>query len=757
MSNGTAQAGSAIATYRVLREFGHRTQRSFGAVRSDGLLVVLHRFTRDGKSEGTRVSAEEMAILLRDARCLAKNWHPNIALVRHVELANDVLHVATELLDGVTLAELLELASARRSLPEEPSLSHSVLARIFLDVLAGLQALHSLRDGINTPLYAYHGELCPENVVVGKDGVARLINVFRPRPVTPNRESEALGYTAPETLAVEDGQDSRVDIYATGVMLWEALMERRLYSDTDPNRIAARQREEDVARPNARLAEIAMRALAFDPAIRYRNAQDMASSIRAASGTIAPGSTVAHIVTELAGETIRTRRLNLEPLASGRYRPFATPPPMMRSGTRVRAAFDSRPDEPPPPPPTTRAVAVPLDDASEPSTTAKTAPPPKPTVRAVVVADEAPPSAPEARAPSSARLAAKKPPSPPKPHDTRRSSGAHPTAQKPPSLPTPPDARSPSGAHSAAQKPPSLPTPPDARPPSGAHPAASKPPSLPKPPEHVFPLPSVRWQGREVAIPPASNDDDLPGPRQSMPDGDYLARYASDARRRASSERIRVPNAKPSDDSRKDDADALEVARQVVVSTSSIAPPRAVLPGPTPASTAERLIPGDATLSAPRLPSLAFESAPSGEFLREPSTRTPFVVDLVAPFDAARERRRRLVLLAAIVTTALLVVVLLSGAVATRSSGREVADTQEPNVNSEPPVPVAEEPILPPSEPVVTPAPAETSEATTEPSSANETRDEVSPAASPAPPAAPKPRATTNVSKRKSIYDPSNY
>ncbi|MDF2695790.1 MAG: hypothetical protein K0S65_4173, partial [Labilithrix sp.] len=337
MSNGTAHENSAIARYRVLRELGTRSLRTYAAARDDGSLVVLHRFTRTPQPEqgGELVSAEEMALLLRDARCLAKNWHPNLARVKHVELHGDVLDIATELVDGVTLEEIFTLASARRLHPDEPVLSHAIVARIFLDVLAGLSALHAMRDGINAPLGAFHGELCPANVVIGKDGVARLICVLRPRPVTVVESSEALGYAAPETLAAEPTQDGRVDLYAAGVMLWEALTERRLYDERIPARIAQRQREEDVARPEARLADVVMRALAFDPAVRFRNAQEMATNIRALAGTVAQGSTVAQLIGELAGERIRTRRAELEPLASGRHVVPSTP---MRSRTRMRSA-----------------------------------------------------------------------------------------------------------------------------------------------------------------------------------------------------------------------------------------------------------------------------------------------------------------------------------------------------------------------------------------------------------------------------------
>lgn len=344
MANEAAQSSSAIATYRVLRELGKRSQRAYAAVRGDGSLVVLHRFTRSAADlDGELVSAEEMALLLRDARCIEKNWHPNVARVRHVDLAGDVLHVASDLVDGVTLDELLALARARRAHPEEPALSHAVLARVFLDVLAGLHALHSLRDGINAPIDARHGELCPANVVVGRDGVARVVNVLRPRRARVPTASEGLCYASPEALAGEAGQDARADVHAVGVMLWEALSERRLYDERDPARVAQRQREEEVAPPNARLAEVATRALSFDPALRFRTAQDMAASVRALAGTVAAGSSVAQIVGDLAGDRIRARRAELDPRSSGPQR-RSSPTLVTMPAQEVRVLAPTSPD-----------------------------------------------------------------------------------------------------------------------------------------------------------------------------------------------------------------------------------------------------------------------------------------------------------------------------------------------------------------------------------------------------------------------------
>ncbi|MBX3199359.1 MAG: protein kinase [Labilithrix sp.] len=311
-----------------MRELGARAQRSYAAIREPHELVVVHRFARRAAGgaavlEGATVlAAEELGLLLRDAQCLAKNWHPNIARIKHVDLVGGDLTLASELVDGATLADLSAIAAGRGA-----ALPLDVLVRVLLDVLAGLHGLHGLRDNARTPIGAVHGELCPANVVVGRDGVARLVNALRPRPLTVAAGSEGVGYAAPETLD-RAPIDARADVHAAGVILWEALTGKRLHDERDPARVLARQREVDIARPALppgspyqALADIAMRALAFDPALRFRTATEMASELRKLpAARIATGSVVAGWVNEVDGDRIRGRRAALDPTSSGSRR-----------------------------------------------------------------------------------------------------------------------------------------------------------------------------------------------------------------------------------------------------------------------------------------------------------------------------------------------------------------------------------------------------------------------------------------------------
>lgn len=157
MSTGAAPA-SGIATYRILRELGSRSQRSYAAIREPHDLVVIHRFGRHPGDGGPPVaegvaalSPEQLGLLLRDAQCLATNWHPNIARIKHVDLVSGDLTIATELVDGATLGDLIAICASR-----DAPFPRDVLVRVLIDVLAGAHGIHAVRDA-NQPLPPRHG------------------------------------------------------------------------------------------------------------------------------------------------------------------------------------------------------------------------------------------------------------------------------------------------------------------------------------------------------------------------------------------------------------------------------------------------------------------------------------------------------------------------------------------------------------------------------------------------------------------------
>jgi serine/threonine-protein kinase len=737
--SGAQEKSSRVARYRLLRELGHRSQRTWAAVRCDGsnALVVINRWSRDARHESERVSAEAMTTLLRDARCLARNWHPNIARVRDVVVSGDTLYVATEMLDGVTLEDLLVLARQRAAKSSGAPLSHAVLARIFLDVLSGLHALHSLRDGIRTPLDAYHGELCPANVVIGRDGITRVIDPFRPRPVTIGAQSEAVRYAPPETLAGEAKQDARVDVYAAGVMLWETLMDRRLYDDADPARVAQRQREEDVPHPETPLGDVAMKAIAFDPLLRWRSASEMAAAIRTSAETIAPGSSVAQIVLDLAGDRIRARRAELHPGGSGQ-RPAVQPPapPPRKSGSlpRVSIATSNVVEEV-----IAAGSAQRREDSGSLMSFAKR--PPILEGRFATGRDDGPTS--ETRSSS------------------RGIADAAPTARqldRPSQVPTPyaPPVRSKTAGPARIRKVVTLgpsPSEPDLETSYAPRPkepgAADAPSTSTSTRTRTAGGTTPRITRRPVTTAPSLFDpppretpqDELPGPRQSIPH-EQAAVLLEEARRleaAAAADSIPWLDSKDlTEDESAPDVDALAIAREIPVSRQSLIPPTVhATVAPTPAETMpsapEPAPPLEPPAPPPPPPSLSSidiltstlaeppPPRPRAESIadvgRPPSVRPPAPVDVAPPpqRSVAEPRGHSLPLIAGIAVLA--IAVLLAGAaILSRRSADPTQIAPAPPTDSvvAPPGTI----VVPP--PVVEPLPAPGAEPTTEPAMASD-------------------------------------
>lgn len=298
---------------------------------------------------------------MRDARRLSKLEHPNMAKVRDVVIRGEEVLVASDYVDGVRWSEL---ASTTRL----PSLE--VTLRVFIDVLAGLSALHDLRDEDRQALRLMHGELTPECIVVGSEGVSKLVSACRLRSATARPGRAGSAYLAPEILLADDSADSRADVYSVGVMLWEAISGRPLFPNTQPAAIvthllsgripaATVPAGNEWAQP---LVAIVKRALSVEPDKRFQSAAALGAELKRAAGVkLATSARVAAFVRPTFGDQIRQRRSSLESGMSAadvvetieaveeivavlptppvpRPRPASTPPPPVLPAPAVLAA-----------------------------------------------------------------------------------------------------------------------------------------------------------------------------------------------------------------------------------------------------------------------------------------------------------------------------------------------------------------------------------------------------------------------------------
>src|SRR5208337_354216 len=210
----------------------------------------------------------------------------NVAQTLDVVAEGGELLIVMEYVAGDSLARLLRAESVRqRQVPP------SIVSSVMNGVLHGLHAAHTAKSDRGVPLGIVHRDVSPHNVIVGIDGLTRVIDFGVAKAAGRIQTTRAgvvkgkLPYMAPEQLG---GQETSrlADIYAAGVVLWEMLTGRRMFKADDDatllSAVLAGPKESPrrwVAGLPPALDAVVMRALARDPAARFATAREMADAL----------------------------------------------------------------------------------------------------------------------------------------------------------------------------------------------------------------------------------------------------------------------------------------------------------------------------------------------------------------------------------------------------------------------------------------------------------------------------------------------
>lgn len=156
----------------------------------------------------------------------------HVAHVYDVGAVGASLYFAMEYVEGFSIAALI--ARAR-----EQKLAMPIAAALELiaQALRGLSALHGLTDRkTKAPLRFAHRDLAPKNIMVGRDGVVRIIDLGLGRSEAQEWRTRAgvvmgsLGYMSPEQVTGKP-VDHRTDLYTLGIVLFELVAGRRLIAE----------------------------------------------------------------------------------------------------------------------------------------------------------------------------------------------------------------------------------------------------------------------------------------------------------------------------------------------------------------------------------------------------------------------------------------------------------------------------------------------------------------------------------------------
>jgi serine/threonine-protein kinase len=300
------QPGTSLGNYDVLSAIGRGGMGEVWRARDKKLGREIAIKTLPEQFAG---DTERLARFEREARLLASLNHPNIASVYGLEEVSDTRFIVLELVEGETLAEILQ----RGPMATEGAL------KLALQIALAIEAAHE--KGV------IHRDLKPANIKVTPDGKVKVLDfglakAFESDPSNSNLSNSptismaatakglilgTAAYMSPEQ-ARGTTVDSRTDIWAFGCVLYEMLTARQAFRGEMVSDILASvlAREPDFTifptGVHPRVRELIQRCLEKDPKRRRQAIGDVRVEIErmVASGEFAASSQAAAAATPKA-------------------------------------------------------------------------------------------------------------------------------------------------------------------------------------------------------------------------------------------------------------------------------------------------------------------------------------------------------------------------------------------------------------------------------------------------------------------------
>ncbi|AUX42678.1 protein kinase [Sorangium cellulosum] len=321
-----------------------------------GRLVGAHGFARTVAIKRLHpqfaTDPDFTSMLLDEARLAVRIRHPNVVATLDSVQADGELFLVMEYIPGESLASLLREAG-RGGGRVPPPIGSAIVA----GALAGLHAAHEATAEDGVPLQIVHRDVSPQNILVGEDGIARVLDFGIARAAVRSQVSREgqlkgkLSYMAPEQLR-GDPLTRRTDIYAAAVVLWEVLTGRRLFTGDNDAVIFGRILEGVIQPPSAfidvpaEVDQVVLRGLERDPRQRYASALEMATALEAALPPASPRA-VGAWVEETAGALLTARSRSLAEIETSQRSPSLSTP--LPSTPTVADRARARPAPPPEP------------------------------------------------------------------------------------------------------------------------------------------------------------------------------------------------------------------------------------------------------------------------------------------------------------------------------------------------------------------------------------------------------------------------
>lgn len=214
--------------------------------------------------------------------------HPNIVQVFGNGEVQGYLYLLMEFVDGRNVRQLLARCDKTKTKIPIP-----VSCYLVAEAAKGLDYAHRYKDDTTGEvLEIIHRDMSPQNVMLGFEGTVKIVDFGIAKAAARSGTTRAgvlkgkFNYMSPEQA---NGQklDRRTDIFALGIILFELITQRRLFSSDDDLRTLQLVKDCRVPRPSKynpaitpALDRIILKALSQDRNDRYATADDFHADIQ---------------------------------------------------------------------------------------------------------------------------------------------------------------------------------------------------------------------------------------------------------------------------------------------------------------------------------------------------------------------------------------------------------------------------------------------------------------------------------------------
>ncbi|MCP4448315.1 MAG: serine/threonine protein kinase, partial [Myxococcales bacterium] len=226
---GAAKGSRRLGRYSLLRKIAAGGMGEVHLARLDSVQGVEKLFAIKLLLPQFVEEQSVVDMFVTEARIAARIAHTNVCQVFELGLEQDELFICMEYLRGVPATSILKTHK-----PLNP-VSTKIAVAIVKQAAAGLQFAHDLLDENGESLGVVHRDVSPGNIFITSGGTAKVLDfgVVKAKDSSHKTKTGALkgkfGYMSPEQIMAEP-LDSRSDIFSLGIVLFELLTNRRLFT-----------------------------------------------------------------------------------------------------------------------------------------------------------------------------------------------------------------------------------------------------------------------------------------------------------------------------------------------------------------------------------------------------------------------------------------------------------------------------------------------------------------------------------------------